>query len=504
MAILATLRSTGMGQWPTLPEFLREARLHETGALGAMGAAALSATADEQRELAEAADAGGVLLDLARDLRVPKAARLAATRCLMEAGIGGEPLAQLFIGAGDLVTDPRLGGAAKKLVEFGLPAALVVGAAARVSFAAGAFARSVHSASSAVGQARARELLAGAPPAHAGAAAALFALGGELPAGEVAAWKKLLADTCVANRKAPAAAKRMGLAPPWPPNLPDSFGPLVQEAEKAAAGVASVDAAANPVALAASAPAPDFTAGRASGPGRVAPPPLPAPKGVTEVVGRKIEAPIKRSPFRKPIGTVVEGKTTRPKPMAPVSPQHAPGSPEPFTPAPWRPRVQSEEERETPKGAPLPGLSALPAQRKQDEVKFDPLGRRVPRADRWNDDAFQWQEPVLPSSDLPRPLRAALALGPFAQRLQSLFEDRPEAVDRLCAAAEARVAVAGEEQLLRELSLELGRKRWEKARAPPGQVKRLESIRADGTHPDPWLKVAQFLIERFAARDASA
>lgn len=500
MAILATLRSTGMGEWPTLPEFLREARLRETGALGAMGAAALSATPEEQRELAEAPDAGLVLLDLAGDLRVPKAARLAAARSLVEAGISGEPLAQLFINAGDLVTDPRLGGAAKKLVELGLPEALVSGEADRVSFAAGAFARAAHSASSAVGQARVKELLAKAPPAHAGASAALFALGGELPAGELAPWKKLLAETCVANRKAPAAAKRMGLAPPWPPNLPEAFAPLVKEAEQAASGVASVDAAANPSALAAAAPVADFTAGRRAGP-----PPVPAAKGTTEVIGqRKLEAPIKRSPFRKPIGTVVEGKTTMPpKPMAPVAPQHAPASPEPAAAPPERPRVQSEEEREAPKAAPLPGLSALPTQRKQDEVKFDPLGRRVPRADRWNDNAFQWPEPVLPSSDLPPRPRAHVTPGPFAQRLQSLFDDRPEAVERLCAAAEARTAVASEEQTLRELADELGRKRWEKAVASPAQLRRLESVRADGAHPEPWRKVAQFLIERLQPRPPS-
>lgn len=498
MAILATLRSTGMGQWPTLPDFLREARLQESGALGAMGAAALSATPEEQRELAEGPDAGGVLLDLARDLRVPKAARLAAARCLIEAGIEGAPLAQLFIGAGDLVTDPRLGGAAKKLVELGLPEALVTGDAARVSFAAGTFARAVNAASSAVGQVRTRELLAAAPQAHAGVSAALFAMGGELPAGEVPAWKKLLADSCIANRKAPAAARRMGLAPVWPPNLPDAFAPLIQEAEKAAAGVASVDAAANPSALTAAAPAPDFTAGRVS---RKAPPPVPAPKGTTEVVGqRRVEAPIKRSPFRKPIGTIVEGKTAMPpKPMAPVAPQHSPGSPEPFTKAPQRPRVQTEEERETTKAAPLPGLSALPS-RKPDHVKFDPLGRRVPRTDRWNDDAFEWQEPVLPSSELPQPLRAALTQGPFAKRLQSLFDDRPEAVDRFCGAVEARAAVVGAERLLVELASEISRKRWETATAPQAQLQRLESVRADGTHPDSWRKVAELLIERLTPR----
>src|SRR5207244_1853598 len=238
------------GEWKTLEEYLRELRHRETGATAAI-ANVLSTTPTEQIELAQAPDAGPILLDVACDLRVPKGSRLAAARVLLEAGIEAPHIGQLFIGAGDLVTDPRLGAAARKLVEGGLPSAVQVGGeAALVSMAAGSFARSVQAAASAVGQARARELLAGAPPGHAGAAAGLFALGqGELPQDALGQWKKLLDETCAKNRRAPPAAKRMGLAPPWPPNLPDAFAPLIQEAEKKNEGVTAADAAANPAAL---------------------------------------------------------------------------------------------------------------------------------------------------------------------------------------------------------------------------------------------------------------
>src|SRR5436189_268533 len=83
-------------------------------------------------------------------------------------------------------------------------------------------ARAVHAAASAVGQARVAELLAEAPALHAGARAGLFALGlGELPEGHRTGWARLLDETCAAFRRAPQAARRVGLAPPWPPNLPE-------------------------------------------------------------------------------------------------------------------------------------------------------------------------------------------------------------------------------------------------------------------------------------------
>src|SRR5260370_19904502 len=143
MSILATLRKERTGEWPTLGDYLRELRHRESGALGAL-AWAVVAPPQEQKELVEAPDAAPILLDVACDLRMPKGSRLAAARCLLEAGIEPPYIGHLFIGAGDLVTDPRLGSDARKLVEGGLPAALqIAGEAALVSLPAGAFARSV-------------------------------------------------------------------------------------------------------------------------------------------------------------------------------------------------------------------------------------------------------------------------------------------------------------------------------------------------------------------------
>ena len=498
MAILATLKKESAGSWASLADYLREARHRETGALSALSAA-LTATAEEQKELALAEDAGAILLDLASDLRVPKGSRLAAARCLLEAGISGALIGQLFIGAGDLVTDPRLGASARKLVEGGLPAGLQIGGeVALVTLAAGAFARAAQASAFAVGQARAKELLAGAPEGHAGAVAALFALGqGELPQGQRDQWSKLLVDTCAKNRRAPAAAKRMGMAPPWPPNLPDAFGPLVQEAEKKNEGVVSADAATSPAFLKRSSPLPTGPSpARPVQRGLVSPaapgakPALPAP---ASPAARTVAPAITRSPYRKPIGTVIEVPTTMlPKPMAEVK-----GRAMRPAPAPQRPHIEPKEDAPLlVKPSPLP-IAALPG-RQNEQAKLDPKGRPIPRPDRWDDNHFEWQAPVLPSSDLPRPMRAAVAQGRFTQRVQSILEDRPEAVDRLCAAAEARAALSGEEEILKELSLELSRKRWQEKRAPKGQLTRLRAIEGDAAHPGPWRSVARFLIDRLA------
>ena len=488
MPILATLKRESGGAWPSLDDYLREARHRETSALSALAGALLAPPA-EQKELAEALDAGAILLELASDLRVPKGSRLAAARCLLEAGVSGPQIGQLFIGGGDLVTDPRLGASARKLVEGGLPAALQLGGeVARVTLAAGSFARAVNASGSAVGMARARELLARAPPGHAGATAGLFALGqGELPADQLEAWKKLLETTCAKNRSAPAAAKRMGMAPPWPPNLPDAFLPLVQEAEKKNEAVVSADAAINPALLKKSHTMPTGPVQRTQARAPVPPPAAQPPAGKTAAPA------IRRSPFRKPIGAVMEVPTTMPpKAMAEVKARS-------MGPAPAAQRPHVELKEDAPllmKPSPLP-LSALPS-REVEQTKFDPLGRKVPRADRWNDDAFEWDLPVLPSSEMPAPMRVAVAKGPFTQRVQSIFEDRPEAVDRLCAAAEARFAVSGEEKLLAELSAELSRKKWQQSRAPREQLGRLRAIEADQKQPGPWRLVARYILSRMS------
>ncbi|TMA29246.1 MAG: hypothetical protein E6J78_02495 [Deltaproteobacteria bacterium] len=410
MAILQRLKGEGVGDWPSLGEFLRAARRRDSSALAALGAA-LGAPPAEQKELAQG-DGAAVLLELACDLRAAKAARLAAARCLVETEAGDA--GKLFAGAGDLLTDPRLGGSARKLVEKGLPAALKSdGELGQVSLAAGAFARAVHAASSAVGQPKVKEMLASAPQGHAGTAAGLFALGqGELSQDQREAWEKLLEAVCTAWRRAPDAAKRMGLVPAWPPNLPDAFAPLVQEAEKKMAAV-------QPPAAVAAAKAPSPTKPAAE-PKR--------PPATTEVVGqKKLAPPIKRSQFRRPTGVVVEVPAKAPrKPMEPL------------------------------------------------------IGRPLP----------------LPSSELPPPMKAAVAPGPFAQRLRSLFDNRPEAIDRLCAAADARAAVAGENQLLAEVSRELSHKRWHEARAPREQLERLRAIAQDEKQPAQWRGVARLLLDR--------
>ncbi|HKC61267.1 MAG TPA: hypothetical protein VKB92_14365 [Myxococcales bacterium] len=455
MAVLATLKKDRLGEWTTLAEYLADLRRRETNSVAAL-ASALSSPPEEQRELAQG-NGLAVLLEIASDLRLPKGARLAAARCSIEAGASGEKLGALFVGAGDLATDPRLGAAAKKLVESGLPAALARRAGAEVSVEAGAFARAAHAGASAVGQARLKELIAAAPKGHAGAAAALFSLGaGELPAADRERWAKLLRDTCTAHRSAPAAARRLGLSPPWPPNLPEAFAPLVQEAERAAAGVTAPDAAAAPVKTASGAPGPS-RAGRLgpplppkpaassiSAPAKDPPGPTSSPEGPAQVlprlgateVGKKVVAPIKPSPFRRPRGTVMEGPVRLPpKPMPPVAgraPEIAPPSP---------------------------------------------------------------PEPLLPMiPEGPKVRRVATAAGPFAQRLQSLFEDRPEAVERLCAAIEARAAVRGLPAALEELDRELSQPRWKGRRAPPGQLERL--VAASRAQPEPWTAAAGLLLSR--------
>ena len=483
MGVLSTLRQDKAGDWGSLLDFLREARHRESRAVAAL-ANVLSAPSAEQRELAEATDAGPVLLELACDLRMPKTSRLAAARCLLEAGIEPPYNGQLFLGAGDLVTDPRLGGAARKLVEGGLPsAATASGPAQGVSVEAGAFARGVAAAASTVGAERVKELLKGAPAFHAVAMAGLFAIGaGELPETQREQWKKLLAESCAGNKRAPAAARRMGLAPLWPPNLPEAFGPMVKEAEVNTASVVSTDAVANPAAQKRPHAAPEVAVRG----GRPAlPPTLPAPKLAD---GRTLAPAIRRSPFRQPPAVPEPPTRVAAKPMEEVKARFRPQAP---PAAPERPRIGPKEDLP----ARAPSVAALP-QHKQVDLRFDPGGKRIPRADRWDDNSFQWQEPVLPAPVLPPPMKVAVAPGPFTQRVASIFEDRPEAVERLCAAAEAHAALKGQERLLRELTQELSGKKWLDKKAPPQQVARLRAVAQDERQPESWRSAARLLLDR--------
>jgi hypothetical protein len=482
MAVLATLKKDRLGAWATLADYLADLRRRETGAVAAL-ASALSALPDERRELGR--DGMSILIEVASDLRLPKCARLAAARCVLEAGASGQPLGALFLGAGDLATDPRLGSAAKRLVEDGLPAALAAPGTRAISLEAGAFARGAQAAASVLGTARVKETLAAAGEGHAGVAAGLFALGAApLPEVQRAAWVKLLERTCAANRSAPAAAKRLGLAPSWPPNLPDAFAPLAQEAEKATAGVVAADAAAGTLK-----PGPS-TPPRFAPPGPLpAPPPLPpAPQprsGIVEV-GRKTVAPIKRSPFRRPIGIVVEGPTALPpKPMPPVTGRA------PLDAVASKPAAATGHPA---RSGPLPGMA--PLLKHEDPIRFDARGKRIPRPDRWKESDFQWEAPILPPVLEPAPLRkASAALGPFARRLAALFEDRPEGVERLCAAVEARAALHGLATAIDELSRELSHPRWKGRRLPPAQLERLAGSRGEA-HPESWNAAATLLLAR--------
>jgi hypothetical protein len=477
VGVLSTLRQDKAGEWGSLLDFLREARHRESRAVAAL-ANALTAPVLEQRELAEATDAGPVLLDLACDLRMPKTSRLAAARCLLEAGIEAPYVGQLFAGAGDLVTDPRLGAAARKLVEGGLPSAVSASSPAEsVSLEAGSFARGVAAAASTVGNERVRELLQGAPPFHAGVMAGLFAIGlGDLPETQREQWKKFLATTCAANKRAPAAARRMGLAPLWPPNLPEAFTELIKEAEQQASGVVSTDAVANPAAL--KKPEVAVRGGKTA-----SPPPLP-PK-LAE--GKTLGPAIRRSPFRQPPAPPAPKTEALPKPMEEVKARQRQQDAPPAEPS--TPRIASPDEVAARPRVPVPPREAA-------DLRFDPAGKRIPRADRWDDDAFQWQEPILPAPVLPAPMKAAVAPGPFTQRVASIFEDRPEAVERLCAAAEVQTALKGPEALERELLHELLRKKWVGQKAPAAQVARLRAVLQDKGQPDPWRSAAQLLLDR--------
>ncbi|MGZ6126027.1 MAG: hypothetical protein ACXWLR_13755, partial [Myxococcales bacterium] len=144
-----------------------------------------------------------------------------------------------------------------------------------------------------------------------------------------------------------------------------------------------------------------------------------------------------------------------------------------------------------------PPVPPLPTRDRQ-EPRFDSRGRRIPRPDRWDEDDFEWEAPALPSQELPPPQKARPAPGAFAQRLQSIFEDRPEAVERFCAAAEARAAIHGEQSLLEQLSRELSREVWRGRTLPPEQAQRLRAV-AEGAQTSSWSAAAGRLLDFFVS-----
>jgi hypothetical protein len=521
MPILATLKKDGLGAWKSLDELLSALRARENTAVAALGQA-LGAEPAEQKELAAAEPE--LLVELASDLRLQKGSRLSALRCLLELGAFEQRLAELFLAAGDLLTDPRLGSRARQLAEQGLAAALKLSAAARqVSFEAGDLARAGQAASSVLGAQRVRELLGAAPAGHAGAEATRFALGDPLPDEARARWEKLLTERCSANRKAPAAARRLGLAPPWPPFLPEAFAPLVQAAEAATQHVATTDALARAApgpaaAAAAAAPAPPKPA-----PAPARPPPPPRNYSRQELGTRALAPPIKQVP--RSTGFLVEGPPpeaqarrnmpaiTPRMPVGPAAVAPSPGKASPLAGATLDPLSNLESVAQHPLATRLPAekLAALALEKGlrlpdgstyqgTEPLRFDPLGKRIPRSDRWEGDAFEWEEPVLPPSRLKVAGTAPPVQGPFAARLRSLLDDRPEAVDRLCAAAEARAALAGEAALLAELTREVLLPRWRERPCPEAQLRRLRLVAEGSDRPSASRSAAQALLTALTPR----
>jgi hypothetical protein len=98
----------------------------------------------------------------------------------------------------------------------------------------------------------------------------------------------------------------------------------------------------------------------------------------------------------------------------------------------------------------------------------------------------------------PEPIRirkARAAEGVFAARIASLFDDRPEAVERLCATVEARAALEDLAAALAELERELSRARWKDRRATREQLDRLAAVERAG-HPA-WQAAAALVLARF-------
>ena len=151
------------------------------------------------------------------------------------------------------------------------------------------------------------------------------------------------------------------------------------------------------------------------------------------------------------------------------------------------------------KSALLPGLAPLPMKNPPEPARFDARGKKVPTEARWDAKEFGWEEPVLPPSELKPPPRVKPPPGPFRKRLQSLFDDRPEAVDRLLAAAEARAALVGPAMLVHELDDELARPEWKERQAPAAQLRRLRAIVEEAERPEAWRRAAQLLVERLSS-----
>lgn len=228
MALTTWLKREGFGTYATVDEFAGELARRSTSALGALGAA-LQAPVEDLLEVAQGANLG-VCVEVVRDLRVARGARLAALRAVLMAGAGAE-VVRLFVGAADLISDPRLPAADRTyLLRSGLKGLIDKSAGLDVELARGMLGAS--ELSGAGDKALIDEVLRGFPEQHPVARSVREAVKeGKLSAELEEAWLEVLARHHRAAKNAPAVARRLGKAPEWPPLVPASMRPLLTRAE---------------------------------------------------------------------------------------------------------------------------------------------------------------------------------------------------------------------------------------------------------------------------------
>lgn len=232
MALLVFLKREGFGTYKSIDEFVGELARRSTSALGGLAAVLSSKSPEDVREAAQG-DAQNVCVELVRDLRAPKGARVAALRALMLAGVGAS-LPSVFAGAADLLADARVADADRAyLAKTGLQRFLESLEPQKVSLEVARGAATAVEAVRLLGADIIQEVIAPFPASHVGVITVRHAaLRSALPAELRLRWLELLATQYRAAKNASPAAKRLGRAPEWPPVVPEVFRPLLEEAEK--------------------------------------------------------------------------------------------------------------------------------------------------------------------------------------------------------------------------------------------------------------------------------
>lgn len=307
VALVVWLKREGFGSYATIDDFVGELARRSTSALGGFGAILASKQAEDVKEAAQG-NGQVVCVELVRDLRMPKGARAAALRALLLAGMGAH-LPRVFAGSSDLFADVRVPEADRPyLCKTGLTKFLEAQKPDAVTLELARGAASAAEAVKVVGIDAVREVVQAFPVSHVAALTCRHAALGEALDPDLARrWLELLTKQFKAAKAAPAAAKRLGTAPEWPPVVPDVFRPLVEQIEKGTAPVPAAPAPAAPVATPA-APTPTATPAAAA-PKMVAPlrpargrAPEPEPEPERYVGDAKAVAPeALRSPAPAPV-----------------------------------------------------------------------------------------------------------------------------------------------------------------------------------------------------------